>query len=283
MNVRRFVIALVVALLALPAGSAVAKSPSYIIAGGELGAYAYQFYGITESGEWVEELPGSDAREVDAPQPLPSLAYDLYQSGGTLSVPYQLANGGPKLRYYPEAQMIHERSTGRWFSLSLELAAFLDASTEDALALGAKGQLEVGPIAADFRARHLFEMTYTVSPGGGVLSGAEAEAFVRQLIETVSRSPRVPTDESRSLTINLKGKVNGTGYGGVLGFYTPPADGRRGRFWSGGYAGDDRTPYYFATTEGLDSVISKALATAASPEGLEGPAAPTTAVTEAGA
>jgi hypothetical protein len=275
-----------VGLFIMAVGGAAAKMPSYVISGGELGPYAYQFFGFMDNGEPAEvdlapEWPGS--RQVEAPVPRPSLAYDIYPSYGNFAVPYQIANGGPDFRFYPEERLLHARSTDEWYQLAPDVAEFLEGVIRDALAKKDAGELEVGPIAADFRARYLAEGNYRFSayPRDGLseadlerppepwVSGPAiarigmpaSETFIlHHLVGTISRAPKDGSAQPPAVVISYSAwdRETGTGYGGLLGFYTPPANGRLGRFWDEGYLYDKTTPYY-ETTPGFDQAVAEAV------------------------
>jgi len=257
------VIALAVALIATR--GAEAKTPAYVITGGELGPYAYHFFlGLEDESNFVD--PGVVA---EAPRPLPALAYDLYNSWGNFALPFQIANGGPELRYYPEPKLLSRPADGVWMKVSQRGAAVLDGAIAEAVAKRAKGELEGSPIAADFRARHLAVASYGLYayPEAGLDAGAidpwlrgrrlggigppESETFIiGELVATVTRVPKESQEASPELVISYSARVGDTGYGGVLGFYSAPKAGRPGQFWDDGYVNESRWPYY-ETTPGL--------------------------------
>ena len=267
-----------VGLFVLASGGAGAKTPSYVISGGELGPYAYQFFGFMDNGEPAEvdlapEWPGS--RQVEPPVTRPSLAYDMYASYGNFAVPYQIANGGPELRFYPEVGLLHARSTDEWYQLAPDVAEFLEGVIRDALAKKDAGELEIGPIAADFRARSLDRVSYRFQryPEDGFMEadidqtpwfthsadarigGPASQAFAMEhLVQTVSRPPAGPSNVPPEFVITY----SGSSIGGILGFYLPTRDGEPGRFWHDGYVYDKSTPYY-ETTPGFDALVEEAL------------------------
>jgi len=269
-----FSIAIVVVALAVR--SAEAKLPSWVIAGGELGPYAARIVAPIpeEDAQLIYQLPSRDAQAVAAPSQLPDLSYDLYASG---SFPIGLANGGPDLRYYPELTLVQPAQSDSWYRLAPEEVAFLDAAIEEALAKRARGELEKGPIAADFRARHLPEVRYWLRPSAAVddsnavptsancahcigLAGPSEAFIMRDLLEVVSQAPKAHArlSEAPAFLIEYYGIVlppHG-GIGGRLGYDDPPAGVAPGRFWPGGYS--PGMPYY-ETTAGFDAVIAEAL------------------------
>ena len=271
-------VSIAIAVVALAVRGAEAKMPSWVIAGGELGPYAaHVFAPIPEEPGEVIQLPGPDAQAVAPPQQPSSLVYDLYASYGNFAVPHQLADGGPELRYYPELKLVQPAQSESWYRLTPEAVAFLDAAIEEALAKRARGELEKGPIAADFRARHLPEVRYwlrssaAVEDSNAVPASADcpeciglagpSEAFImRDLLEVVSQAPKAHArlSEAPAFLIEYYGIVlppHG-GIGGRLGYYDPPAGDGPGRFWPGGYS--PGMPYY-ETTAGFDAVIADAL------------------------
>ena len=265
---------IVLLLLVLSAGGAEAKLPSYVIAGGELGPYAVHVSSLVldEDDSFPQYLPGDDAQVVEPPRTLPGLSYDLYPSYGNFAIPHQVTNGGPELRYYPENHMLYSRLGDQWYQLGSDGIAFLDAAISDALGKMAAGELEEGPIRAEFRARHLSEVTYRLTSYAVAyeptsvaecdecvtLSGRSEEFIMRHLVDVVSQPARGTTLEPPTLTVEYYGIVEPPygGIGGLLGMYTPPTEGRPGRFWAEGYSSE--TPYY-ETTPGFDAVIEEAL------------------------
>ena len=285
-------VGVVLVLLAASTRDAEAKLPSYILAGGELGPYSASFSSLplVADGGLPGYLPSERDRVVVAPQRLPAIGYDLYPSYD-LGVAHQLASGGPELRYYPELHLLHERRSDRWYELTPEAAAFLDAAIEDALAKKAAGELEEGPMAADFRARRLPEVAYWLKPywtahenfAAGPcedcagLTGSREEFIMRHLVETMSgplRGPNGPTPELPPFALEYYGIVEPPygGIGGRLGYYDPPTSDRPGRFWPGGYSGE---ALYYETTPGFDAFVAEAVGRAS--------ASPATLLTSAAA
>jgi hypothetical protein len=179
------------------------------------------------------------------------------------------------MRYYPEAGLLYYKQDNGWVKVSPDDRTFLEAAIAQAVQQRALGELELGPIAADFRARHMAEAGYwlrpvalTAAPGymspascqsGCASLGPSIEQFImHDLVATVSRAPRGPSQESPAFAIEYYGSFGGGGIGGLLGYYTPPADGQLGRFWTDGYFYDKSAPYY-ETTVGFDTSVSRAL------------------------
>lgn len=274
MALRVLGIAVALLVFGLSAGGAEAKLPSYVIAGGELGPYAAHFSSLVlvEDDSFPQYLPDDQAQVVEPPRSPLGLSYDLYPSYGNFAIPDQVTNGGPELRYYPEDHMLYSRLGDQWYQLGSDGIAFLDEAISDALGKMAAGELEEGPIRAEFRARRLSEVTYWLTSYAGAyeptfeaecdecvtLSGRSEEFVMRHLVDVVSQPTRGRTSEPPTLTIEYYGIVEPPygGIGGLLGMYTPPAEGRSGRFWAGGFSSD--APYY-ETTPGFDAVIEEAL------------------------
>jgi hypothetical protein len=257
-----------------------AKTPAYVITGGELGPYAFHLFLVSEEQGEVQLL--AEGPE-DPPAALPAIAYDLYSSYGNFAVADQIAQGGPESRYYPDVGLMHHRQTDSWQALTVKGKAFMQAAIDDALLRKAAGELELGPIRADFRARHLAEATYTLNSwsedfrpldfrsfgepwlGGsklGKLSGPPAENFVMgELVATLGRTPRgsPPAVARVAISYSAWDAETRTGYGGLLGFYSPPEGGRPGLFWHDGHFYDGNTPYY-ETTAGFNAIIAGVLA-----------------------
>ena len=277
MVLRLLGVCIVLVLIALSTHNAAAKLPSYVLTGGELGAYAIHVFVPISQGQPLA-LPGEDALGVDPPQQLSALSYDLYPSYGNFAVPAQLASGGPELRYYPELRVLHQRLSDGWYQLGPETVAFLDTAIEGALVQKAAGELEMGPMAADFRARHLPEVGYWLKPRSlvavddssrlpsmgpcrecAIFVGSREEFIMRHLLETASgplHQPE-PTSEPPTFAIEYFGIVDteGGGIGGLLGSYTPPTDDHPGRFWPESYTQEGP---YFETTPGFDSIVATA-------------------------
>jgi hypothetical protein len=108
MRLRFSLLALAILLAALTGSRAEAKSPAYVISGGNLGPYAAHV--------WSDiQLPGPDAVVADTLENPPSLAYDLFTSWGNFAVPEQMATGGAEFTYYPESQLLYHRYPDRWY------------------------------------------------------------------------------------------------------------------------------------------------------------------------
>jgi len=270
-------VALALWLLLLTIGEAEAKLPGYIITGGELGEHAaYAGGAVAAENEFSAVwLPGPNAVDRSKPDELPSLRYDIFNSG---SVPYALANGGPEFAYYPEARLLQHSSVNSWSKLSPETAAFLDGAVEDALASMTRGELEVGPLAADFRARGLAEVSYwfVPYPEGGMtnaelgrldsllmrdsglaqVSGQQSEELImRHLVATVSGQANKALSAPPRYAVFSRAAAAGGAVGGHFGYYDPPAGDRPGRFWLGS---SPAGPYY-ETTPGLAALVASAL------------------------
>ena len=265
------------ALLLAAVRGAEAKMPSYVLAGGELGPYAYQFSALISEGDdpFSGFLLDEHSQAVEPPGQLPSLAYDLYRSYGPFHVAAQVVNGGPELRYYPELQLLYARESDRWYRPGAEAVRFVERAIEDALAKATAGELEEGPVAADLVGRRLTEVSYWMRAYTRMASNNTApdlsecrdctrviapigEFIIRHVVETVSRPLYGTTSEPPAFVIEYEGIVEPPygGIGGLFGFYTPPTDDHGGRFWPGGHSSD--TPYY-ETTAGFDAAFADAV------------------------
>jgi hypothetical protein len=247
----------------------------WVLAGGDLGDYA-----MSVTLDLVDGPPGS---MVPAPATVPPMHYDLFNSYGNFAVEYQLAHG-PWVRYYPGAGLLrYQGATATapeiWYAASPATTAELQRAIAAALAAKVAGQLERNPVAVDFRARSLANVNYRLSPYGGSgvstqsfyatdsgefqMHGNVSEEFVMHaLVDTISRPPAGSALELPVYEITYAGEIRpGLGIGGLLGYYTPPVDGRPGRFWDDGYA-DDKGTLYYTTTPEFDVVVARALGTA---------------------
>ena len=274
------VLAALLLVLFLGIDTAVAKGSAYLLTGGKLGSHAYlleSFIPDADGTDWVASVEGV---QVDPPLNVPSLAYDIYSRFGVFAVPYQVNVRGPVMRYYPGLGLVQDVWRQRWYKPPVEAISYFDSAIQDALALLARGELEDDPFAADLRGRRMHEVSYSLlpySPGSVALRGpggpgakraecdaclgliSNVEAFVLEhLVETVSRMRTPDSAVEPAYTIEFHGWFDGGGIDGFLGFYSPPADGRAGRFWTDS-AYDQETPYY-ETTAGFDAAIEAALA-----------------------
>ena len=265
-------IAVVLALLALNTSSASAKQPSFILTGGELGEYAAHVSSPLPQGLYlVFGAPVSQLALTQAPNSEPTLRYAIYDSG-----PYA-AWKGPGYYYYPTTRLLQRLDKDRWYDVLPEWAAFMDSAIEDALAEKARGELEIGPIAAGLRQSRIPKGTLWLRPNAGgegssysalsfgrcagcaPLLGSAEEFVMRDLAAMLSKGPT--TDHSPrgpAYAIEYFASYGQGGVGGLVGFYAPPEDGGPGRFWSAGYNYDTEEPYFKATA-GFDAVIARAL------------------------
>ncbi|MEX0786272.1 MAG: hypothetical protein WD939_06520 [Dehalococcoidia bacterium] len=283
-------LAIAALLFVVHATAADAKTPNYVISGGELGEYAARFWDTREDGPFTQSL-----ERIEPPALRPSLAYDLYTSFGNFAVPSQMAQGQPEARYYPDAGLLEYPSLNIWYRVAPHDVEFLDGVVADALESMRRGELEVGPVAADFRARSLDRVTYWLRPMSAIslddryfasqpsscegLDGCftitrSGERFIMgDLIETLDNPQRPPDAVEPAYIIEYYGIVEPPhgGIGGALGFYSPPAGGEPGRFWYDGYFYDQASPYH-ETTPGFDAALARAL----DPAGTDGGNATTT-------
>ncbi len=275
------VLAALLLALVMGSGTAAAKGSAYLLTGGELGSHAYlleSFIPDADGTDWVASVEGV---QVDPPRKVPSLAYDFYSRFGVFAIPFQANVRGPEMRYYPGLGLVEDPWTQQWYRPPAEAISYFDSTIQDALALMARGELEDDPFVADLRDRRMHEVNYFMlpySPGSVTIRGPDGpgamrgecggclgqvpnvEAFVLEhLVETVSHTRMPDSAMEPAYTIEYHGWFEGSGIGGFLGFYSPPADGEAGRFWTSSYVHDQDTPYY-ETTAGFDAAIQAALA-----------------------
>ena len=257
-----------------------AKGITYLLAGGELEPYTVVIGSAQANG-----LPGAHAQAVEPPHQLPSLVYDLYYSCYAFCVPLREM----EMRYYPEQQLLHHRVSDRWYELASEVAAFMDAAIEDALAKKARGELEKGPFAATFRAGGLPQGRYLLAPYprsdsaqseidslttdlllgriAGHIRGPASEGFIMgHVVETLSGPPNGTTSEPPAFVVLfvVGDPRKGIAVSGIFGLYDPPTEERAGRFfWPGGYS-SAQVPYYerpyYETTPGFDALVAEKIA-----------------------
>ena len=262
----------VLVLLALDPSGASAKSPSFILTGGELGEYAAHVFSPLPQGPYlVFGAPVSQLTLTQAPGGEPSPRYAIYDSG-----PYAAWNG-PNHYYYPTARLLHTLTQDRWHDVLPEWAAFMDSAIETALAEKGRGELEVGPIAAGLRQSRMPKGTLWLRPSVGrdgssfsslsfgrcggcaPLLGSAEEFVMRDLAAMLSKGPTTDhAPRGPAYAIEFFASYGRGGVGGLVGFYAPPEDGESGRFWPPGYNYDTETPYFQATA-GFDAVILRAL------------------------
>ncbi len=262
-------------------GAVTAKTPTYVLTGGELGSHAYLLEAFIPDADGTEWVASVHAQRVDPPLEAPALGYDLYLRYGVFAIPYQMAGRGPWMRYYPELGLVQNPLSQRWHKPPAETVSFLDSSIIDALARMDAGDLDDSAFGADLRGRRMHEVTYSLFPylpGDGAVRGLDgpgalraecdaclglipnAETFVfEHLVETVSHTRLLGSAMEPAYTIEFHGWFGSGGIGGILGFYSLPADGKAGRFWMDGYVHDQDAPYY-ETTSGFDAAIEAALA-----------------------
>ena len=275
------VLAALLLVLSLGVDTAAAKGPAYLVTGGKLGSHAYLLDGFTSDVDGTDWVANAGRVRVDPPLTVPSLSYDFYSRYGTFAVPYQSNGLGPQIRYYPSLRLVEHVRAQRWYQPPAEAISYLDSTIQDALTLMAQGELENDPFGADLRGRRMHEVNYFLLPyspgrvtmrapyGPSALRGeceaclgliANVEEFVlKHLVDTVSRLRSPDSATQPAYTIEYHGWFGSGGIGGVLGFYSPPADGQAGRFWTGSNAHDQAAPYY-ETTAGFDAAIEAALA-----------------------
>ena len=256
----------VLVLLAVETSGASAKSPSYIITGGALGAYAAHIEPI-EGDLFSVHLPGQDSRAVVAPERSPGPVYEVWQPFGYLDLV-------PVLEYYPESGLIRMDRSGDWYQAGPSTVSLLEQALDHALRQKEAGELEDSVTGAQLRAMRFPEASFLLRPyavpgegynfqGSGeclgctFLSGPD-ETFVMVHLAEVLEGPLVglaPEMPPYAIEFEIL-EPPSRRIAGLLGMYRPPELGRPGQFWLQHYSRD--TPYR-ETTPGFDAVIARAL------------------------
>jgi len=226
------------------------------------------------------------------------LEYDLYNSWGKFSVAFQVASGGPELRYYPQAGLLNRTGDGIWLKVTERGATVLDGAIAAALSEKAAGHLEQGPVAAQFRAAGMMDASYyafkypaaqwqpgnrpraasydarglydpgrLLNVGGPIVrltnNGAGfTRDYILPLIEAQPKWAPVTAPYAISYLTPAEGPVGGGGGAGFLGFYQPPQKGQPGRLWpeDNNYL-SSKAPLrpYYETTPGFDALMTAGL------------------------
>ena len=200
--------------------------------------------------------------------------YEIYDSG-----PYRGVNG-PDYYYYPAERLLYEIEFDRWYYALSNWAAFMESAIDDALAEKARGELEIGPIAAglwqlglpngsvwlrpyaaDEGSGYEWSLSSGRCPGCVGLPRGPEQFVLRDMVATLSREPiTTPSSRPPAYAIEYYTVLGEGGSGGLVGFYAPPQDGEAGRFWPPAYYAHDPNEPYFETTPGFDDTITRALA-----------------------
>lgn len=258
----------------VPPRHAEAKTPAWAITGGKLGESVFWLWADWENGTG-DELPGPDAARVAAVTASKGLVYDIYAAWGVFAMPYQTWQG-PKFRYYAAEHVIEARldpaGEPEWWRPSEPYVRMLEKAIADGLVLKAEGTLPVSPTVADWLHREMDKASYSFRPYPSqesdrlygtdrplfTVSGERAADFVlKGLAETVSRPPAGATAESPAYQVT----VEGSNWGGSLGYYATPIDGHPGRFWAESRSISDPSPYFDATPA-LDALMAEVIAEA---------------------
>jgi hypothetical protein len=177
------------------------------------------------------------------------------------------------MAYYPEERLLREsRPAGSeaWYALTQEGAGLLDEAIAEALRGKAAGELDASPVVADFRARGVHKGQLSFRPSHHTyafnIAGAQAEELVLDhLGAIVSQPPAGESRETPRYSIQIWVGTRFEGWGGPLGYYSPPAqgipglrEGLPGRFWIESISLSEPNPYY-ATTPGFDRIVEEAL------------------------
>jgi hypothetical protein len=240
------------------------KGDAWIITGGELGDYA------TVIGLDPDQIAAPGSQQLPAASQAPAEdAYNLYSANGVFATAAGFAPE-PILRYYPQAHVLEslnsEWVTARWTLLAPRTARDLDAVITVALWKRNQGELALGLTAANWTWRDMSNARYTFTPIGradlavAVNPPDSAELAMRHLVDTVSRPPAGMTEERPAYTVTIQG-LGQSNWGGQLGSYSPPKEGRPGKFWVEGPAASGPSEYYAATL-GPDEFVGAAIARA---------------------
>ncbi|HXH21803.1 MAG TPA: hypothetical protein VNN10_07220 [Dehalococcoidia bacterium] len=100
-----------VAALCAPAEQVWAKTPGYILTGGDLGDHALHFY----TDDYLE-MPGPHVLEVAPPDSWPGVAYLLYDTW-PFAAAAEAASGEPLAYLYPATRLVHNPASGAWLQL----------------------------------------------------------------------------------------------------------------------------------------------------------------------
>ncbi len=275
MAFRVVLLAVALLMLALSTQQTVeAKSPSFILTGGELGEYAAVVYPPWPEGPYKPfGAPASQLVSIVGPEELSALRYEIYEPG-----PYQ-AVYGPDYHYYPAERILYDTEYDHWFDVLSEWAAFMESAIDEALAERARGELEAGPLAAGLRQYHIpdgaiwlrayaagEEIEYSASLSFGRcpecigIVGRPEQFVMRDMVATLGNAPIAGgSQRDPSYVLEYYASYGGGGSGGVAGFYAPPVDDTNGRFWPPAYMHNPGVAY-FETTPGFDAAIARALA-----------------------
>ena len=263
--IARTVIALatVSLLLCLTFGQAQAKSPSYVITGGDLGPYAMHFT-FPDHGPLIRSVAGAPAVSHGE-----GLAYDIHD--GDVIYDYVIGERGPSYRYHPAQGIVEDVRAGVVYTLPLERARELDAIVANALSERLNDTLERGVLAAVLRASQLSEAHMWLAPENWERSTEVAmhcpceiprmstERWIMQdLQQTLQGAPQAPTpNELPDLRIMIS-FAGESGYG-AFAHYRFPRGGAPGRLWVWPSFDYPLNNPYLETTQGFDAVISAAL------------------------
>jgi hypothetical protein len=102
---------IVIAAFGAPAEQAWAKTPGYVLTGGELGDRALHFY----TDDYIE-MPGPHVAEVPPPDSWPGVAYLLY-STWPLATAAEAAKAEPLAYLYPATRLVHNPASSAWLLL----------------------------------------------------------------------------------------------------------------------------------------------------------------------
>jgi len=244
-----------------------AKTPGYILTGGDLGEYAMHFY--TDDNL---EIPGVDAVPVAAPAVWPGISYELYSSW-PFTVARQLAEHRPLTFLYPVERLIHNPATGDWLKLSDRIWYGAESwsgvqKAIDAARRGLEaGTLERGPVMAAFMGRGYGDADWDLFGGRGpeveilpanyeigsiyrngldprrgeggqpairiTADGFPLAALAASLSSSPLSQPGLPGPNDLTYVVSASSRTswNGIWHTPAFLFYSPPTATRGGRIW----------------------------------------------------
>jgi hypothetical protein len=295
------------AVFGASAGPAWAKTPGYILTGGELGDRALHFY----TDHYIE-MAGPHAVEVAEPDSWPGVPYLLY-SNWPFEASRQLGQKRPLAYLFPATRVVLNPESGTWLQLDdtiwegqeswsgIQKALDVARLNPDALATGPiMGAL----IGRDFDdawwdvfsgrlsdlARFSLDMPATVfsrgldprtGPDGQPARRLDAgdfplEEFARSLSLPPLAEP-APSGDTYVYRFNISApNSSGSWHAPGLMYYAPPLAGRGGRLWEGAGPGGrgGALPPGWASTPEFDASFAAALRAAEARAAVPSPTLP---------
>ncbi len=220
------VLSLVVLLGISRIGQAVAKTPGYVVTGGDLGSYA----ALVFIDHYVD-YPNDDAREVSPPAQQPAgKAYMLYGSW-PFQTAGQVVEAKPAAIYYPWSSLSFVAALGQWLQLSKGAKEDLDGAIEK-VRVAMPADATQSPVLAAIET-YFGDASFFVTAGAEPGFRLDVGAFpFEALAEALSRPPmeRPLTEQARSW---LKVYASPRNAGPIVLMYcAPPQDGVAGEIWA---------------------------------------------------